>query len=170
MKKTKFKNAFKWLRNTVFQSIAVLLIVAGAVYVYAAQVTFPGTQPTPPSGLIGRFVGFSQNAQGDPITYTGSLNGYINANNTACGAYGGGAHICSMAEMLHSYAIPNDTLTGVTGQAFLNGGSPGYFAELKDCNGWRTKEASRLARFWDFDDDYGKMSNCAANIQFACCL
>lgn len=168
MKKSRFKKTFKWLRNTIFQSIAVLLIVAGAVFVYAAQVTFPGTQPTPPTGIVGLFVGLSTDG------YITSVNSYKTMKDR-CASYvdyttdstvtGATAHVCTPMEVLNSYNVIANFENDATGVGIMNSGPPGYTVFANDCNGWTVRDATHMGSpafgtTWDFDGDAASLSRC----------
>jgi len=172
MSKKHISKAFKFIANSALRSLAVFLILGAAVVVYAAStdsITWPTTSPGPATGVVGQFIGLSKNAAGSDYEYVAVLNGYVDTNNKACSYYGKSAHVCSVEEMLHSYAYPTQTLSDATGEVYINGGSPGYYAPLKDCDAWTKKDNTNLARYWDFSDDLGKMTNCNAEFSFACC-
>ena len=183
MKKSKLTKILKWLSDVGLKSLAVFLIVAGAFYVYASEVNFPAFNPTPPTGVVGMFVGLSTEG------YDDNVNGYSDLN-TKCSTYtdfrtfatipDATAHVCTPMEVINSYNFISDFENDASGVGIMNNGPPGYTVFANDCNGWTVKSSSHLdspafGTTWDFDGDASSLSRCdiLANntdiFRVACC-
>ena len=174
MKKKTRQKLWNLIVEPVIKGAVIFSIFGIGVYAYA--IAYPTPLPNTISGVVGKFVGLSINNAGAPYFFkkdAGDLlpGSYDNVNKAACADhYGTNAHVCSTSEMLHNMSNKNPLMLTQSGSAYINGGSPGYYAPLQDCNAWSSDSVLDLARFWSFTDDYGKMSTCAAGNAFACCI
>ncbi len=161
------------LITPLLQGLLLVGVLASGLYAYAyvsGGITWPDASPNTATGVLGRFVGFSKNADGSPYTYSAALASYQEANQKGCGAYGLGAHVCSEAEMLHGNAVLFSSLPAA-GSAWVNGGAPGFTANANDCGGWQRKTGDYYGRYWDFAKRQGWMRFCTENeLPFACCI
>lgn len=116
---------------------------------------------------IATFVGFS------PSVPNGNRLGYLNANDQ-CSSLGGAAlnesHICTAQEIINTYVSDEAAVTGVSGQAWINNGPPGYIENVvNDCSGWRNDTATTFGSIWNFTNDSGSITPCNIALPFACC-
>lgn len=95
--------------------------------------------------------------------------GYRGAD-ALCNAASAGSHVCRVEEVLESIRC-GVTLPGASG--WINGGPPGYTAEAKDCNGWKSSQATDYGRVWTFNNTSGgagSMTSCSTGVlPYACC-
>ena len=108
-------------------------------------------------------------------TYTGDLNGYMNATEL-CNVEFDGTHFCSFAEIQLTTAIKNVTLIDDwTGEFWIASGPAKYSpASLpcNDCNGFTHGVAgSYLGNWWSSDSNggIGKTGHCGNSLALACC-
>jgi hypothetical protein len=182
MKNKLCSKILSWLLDVLPKGLAVFGIVAGAYYVYAANINFPAVDPYPVTGLVGQFVGINQDGY-----YTNTTGSYEKMNQGCSqGTYwdfvgnvvydNTGAHICSVEEMIRSYnvGVPMTT-TDYASPVILNGGGGGAtFAN--DCNGWTAHDAIYegapvYGTVWSFVTDSASVITCdnlyESNPQFA---
>ncbi|MBU0577620.1 hypothetical protein KJ742_03590 [Patescibacteria group bacterium] len=104
-------------------------------------------------------------------TYDGNdASGYGGANNACDGEYSG-SHVCTVNEILtffnNNYLM--FPLIGWSGEAWINGGPPGYTADANDCIGWSSASGADFGKYWDFNENEGWMRKCGESLPFACC-
>ena len=108
-------------------------------------------------------------------TYTGDLNGYMNATEI-CNAEFDGTHFCSFAEIQLTTAIKNVTLIDDWAGEFWIASGPAKYSPASlpcnDCNGFTHGVAgSYLGNWWSTDSKggIGKTGHCGNSLALACC-
>jgi len=106
-------------------------------------------------------------------TQTPNAGGYASAN-VICDSNYSGSHVCNEFEIASWFA--NGGGRGVTGDAWIIGGSPKYApADLpvNDCNGFTHGSAGiYLGNYWHFNKTEmgdGRCVNCGTSLAYACC-
>jgi hypothetical protein len=99
--------------------------------------------------------------------YKGNQGGYAGAD-AKCASQYTGSRVCTVEEIL--YLTRAGTIAS-SGQAWINGGTPGYTVKANDCDGWKDATATAFGRWWDFTNKAGWLDQCnyAAGHAFACC-
>ena len=166
MNKTKILKA---ILAPIGKGILIFAVFGLALYAYGSIVYPP--QPTPVTGVVGQFVGFSMSA------VNGNRGGYKSANDL-CNAIVPGAHVCIAEEIVRSYSSQNGTLInalnnkGTTPQeyfAWINNGAPGFTANANDCLGWKSPNTTSYGAIWNMTNDSFAINTCNNLRRFACC-
>jgi len=168
MKKTSLKKLLKAIFAPIGKAIFIFAIFGLAVYAYA-EVTWPGTEPAPVSGVVGMYIGLSDD------TSDGDASGYEAANEDFCETVYNGSHICTGDEMINTLNNNPGAFGSDTGQVWVNNGPPGHDETLaNDCQGWTEDDASvsgygRYGAIWNIDSKKAALQFCDAELYFACC-
>lgn len=179
-KKSSIKKVLFWLKDAGLKALVILLIVAAGFYAYAA-INWPVGEPNPTTGVVGMFVGATENTFDDSQGYN-LVNAWCATGNveTPEGTVNNlGAHICTPDEMVNSY---NHGTLGVSpiftysdsNTLWINSGPPGFMVNANDCVGWTTASAGpdnnpNMGAVWNFVSDKGNLLKCQPGKQFACC-
>lgn len=175
MKKTKKSSIFlAWTKDVLLKSFAIFILVAAGIFTYA-QINFPDDAPNDVSGVVGMFVGESEDA------FTASTS-YAVANakcrDHSTNADIAGSHICTPDEMINSYNHGEIGVAPIYGQAgtlWVNNGPPAFTATANDCNGWTRPEPGvdvnnlNYGTVWNFNDQAGGLLPCTNTKGWACC-
>lgn len=158
------------VREVFLTALPIFLILIGAVYVYAAGISWP-QEPYAPSGLQAVFVGITRTAL-NGNQKGAATDGYV-ATKNLCNAAFAGSHVCTPDEMINSYnrAIPAVLAQpDATGGAWIANGPPGYITNVtNDCNGWQSTASTVFGSIWRFRTDDSSVTQCDAALSFACC-
>ena len=126
------------------------------------------------SGL-GEFVGVSSKDLNGRLLYykqpipAGHSPDYALANDK-CEALYPDSHICTAAEIIHSYSVSGNTIGSQSDVAWINNGPPGYLQTMaNDCNGWTNNTNDYYGSIWDFNSNSGAIQGCYNYYSFACC-
>ena len=100
--------------------------------------------------------------------YKGDQGGYAGAD-ALCDSWKTGTRVCTVEEIMALTLA--GTLDSVTGQGWINGGTPGYTVKANDCDGWKDASGTAFGRWWDFTNKAGWLDQCnyVAGHSFACC-
>lgn len=103
--------------------------------------------------------------------YTGLSGSFVNGDRGGYAAAddecGPDEYVCTVEDMLRSVSCGVDIPD--SGEAWVNGGPPGYRAPSNDCQGWDDGSPSSLGRMWMFGQNKGVLTNCDMTIRYACC-
>lgn len=176
-KKNTLKNVLNWFKDAGLKALVILLVVATGFYAYA-QITWPGSDPNPTTGVVGMFVGASETAFTTAIDYDQANQKCANHSTDVSIR---GSHVCTPDEMINSYnhgvvdespiythdstAIPN---------LWINNGPPGFTASANDCKGWTVisrgnNDDPNFGAMWIFSKKAGGLTPCQPDKKFACC-
>lgn len=174
-KKNTILNALSWLKDAGLKALVILLVVTAGFYTYA-QITWPGSDPNPTTGVVGMFVGASENPFGPGMDYD-QVNNECSNHSTDIDIQG--SHVCTPDEMINSYnhgvvgTSPIYTYTD-TPNLWINNGPPGFTASANDCKGWSVTERGadadpNFGAMWIFSKKAGGLTPCQTGKKFACC-
>lgn len=183
MKKNTTRKLLKALLAPIGKGILIFAVFGLAVYTYA--ITFPGAAPGPVSGVVGTFVGLTENEYASSINSYSDLNELCNSGQINSPTEGTltnvGAHVCTAMEIQNSYNNNSPVAAAETGLGIINEGPPGYTVYANDCNGWnvRTEEYNNTPAFgavWYFTDQKSSLVKCdwladtvGKDFKIACC-
>jgi len=186
------KRILKFIVDSAVRSLAVFLILGMTVVAYAYVtdgITWPDQGPGKVTGVVGMFVGLSDEG------YTTSVTDYSSLN-TQCNSYtdpvsgekkaNNGAHVCTAMEITNSYNVGSLVIAAQTsGVGIINNGPPGYTVFANDCNGWTLKKhvhngTEVLGAVWQFAKKTSSLASCGSmedyggisantNVSVACC-
>jgi len=184
MRKTNFVKKMKSVLRPIYFGLGIFAVTGLAFYVFAATVTFPATQPSPVTGVVGMFVGLTSATTetfNAPSSYS-TVNGWCN------GRYPG-SHVCASMELINSYNHDSQAIRAITsGFGLINSGAPGFTSFTNDCSGWSTIQEGasqgvigsyyvdnrNFATRWQFNGNNGSgsVALCSAlgTTPFACCM
>lgn len=171
-------------------------ITLGVVNVADAQFASPGCSPPTCSPVVIQSVSATGTAQSASINISGTVkaggcfgatyagqtgvvantalpNGYKSAE-ALCAAAISGSHVCRVEEILESNRCGANL--PASGQAFVNGGPPGFPSQANDCAGWTINTGppgGGFSRAWVFNANGGSgvLTPCTitSTLPLACC-
>ena len=172
-KNKKIKKMLSWLKDTAFKALVIPLLLITGFYVHAS-IVWPGTDPSPVTGVVGMFVGDSGDTYESGVGYN-AVNGY-------CEVAVAGSHICTPDEMMNSYNHGTPGVSeiftyyddGGSPNLWINNGPPGFTASANDCKGWTeitagSSQDPNFGAMWVFSKNLGGLTPCQKGKRFACC-
>jgi hypothetical protein len=118
---------------------------------------------------VGAYTGQTASSYTGSIT-NGTKSGY-DAANAICDSNFPGSHMCAISEIMHTIAL--GSFSGISGDAWVANGPPGYTANANDCKGWTSAAANYLGSFWNWGDTNGGgagyLTACTGSKKINCC-
>ena len=186
-RKKKINHILNWIKDAWLKATFILLIAAGGFYAYA-QITWPGDEPNPTTGVVGMFVGITENKYSAALGYD-QVNSWCSSGNVLTLDSAQNkitsnkmlAHVCTPDEMINSYNHGNSNsqinqFFSKYGPAsdyqfiWVNNGPPSFAFNANDCQGWQDIKNTSSGTAWDLKNKFGFLRDCGESAKsFACC-